>query len=56
MTLIDMSCGLDVENLILIFGKVSAINFKSLSNEIEVFFCRFEAFEKSFFKPPPYHK
>ena len=50
------SWGFDVVNLILILGNSLATKSKSFEKFTAVFFWISDAFLKSFFKPPPYHK
>ena len=48
--------GLEVENLILIFGTATATISRSCEKLIAVNFCISVAFLKSFFAPPPYQR
>ena len=51
-----MSCGLEVENLILNFGFICATFSNSCAKLIAFSFCSIVAFLKLLFGPPPYHK
>ena len=56
MTSSLISCGLEVENLILSLLLTLATKSNNLANDIAFSFCSTEAFLKSFFGPPPYHR
>ena len=51
-----MSCGFDVENLILNFGFICATLSSNCAKLTEFSFCSNVAFLKLLFGPPPYHK